>query len=65
MIEGSYDSTSRCVVLEDVVTTGSSVLETVQSLQDVGVTVQHVVVIVDRQQGAEDTLTKAGLVLHK
>ena len=65
MIEGSYDSTSRCVVLEDVVTTGSSVLETVQSLQDVGVSVKHVVVIVDRQQGAEDTLTKAGLLLHK
>ena len=52
-------------MLEDVVTTGSSVLETVRSLQDVGVAVKHVVVIVDRQQGAEDTLTKAGLVLHK
>ena len=65
MIEGCYDSSSRCVILEDVVTTGSSVLETVQSLQDVGVTVKHVVVIVDREQGAEDTLTKAGLVLHR
>ena len=65
MIEGCYDSSSRCVILEDVVTTGSSVLETVQSLQDVGVAVKHVVVIVDREQGAVDTLTKAGLVLHR
>ena len=65
MIEGCYDSSSRCVILEDVVTTGSSVLETVQSLQEVGVQVKHVVVIVDREQGAEDTLTKAGLVLHR
>ena len=65
MIEGCYDGSSRCVILEDVVTTGSSVLETVQSLQEVGVPVKHVVVIVDREQGAEDTLTKAGLVLHR
>lgn len=64
MIEGCYDNTSRCVVLEDVVTTGSSVLDTVQSLQDVGVSVKHVIVIVDREQGAGETLTKAGLVLH-
>lgn len=65
MIEGCYDGTSRCVVLEDVVTTGSSVLETVRSLEDVGVAVKHVVVIVDREQGAKDTITKAGLVLHR
>jgi len=65
MIEGCYDSSSKCLVLEDVVTTGSSVLETVKSLQDVGVTVKHVIVIVDREQGAEDNLTKAGLVLHR
>ena len=65
MVEGCYDGSSRCVVLEDVVTTGSSVLETVKSLQDVSVAVKHVVVIVDREQGAEDTLTKAGLVLYK
>lgn len=65
MIEGCYDATSRCVVFEDVVTTGSSVLETVKSLQDVGVAVKHVIVIVDREQGAGDTLTKAGLVLHR
>lgn len=65
MIEGCYDSSSKCVVLEDVVTTGSSVLETVKSLQDVSIAVKHVIVIVDREQGAEDTLTKAGLMLHK
>ena len=65
MIEGCYDGTSRCVVLEDVVTTGSSVLETVRSLEDVGVAVKHVVVIVDREQGAKDTITKARLVLHR
>ena len=65
MVEGVYDSGSRCVVLEDVVTSGSSVLETVSSLQDVGVAVKHVVAIVDREQGAELTLTNAGLMLHR
>jgi len=65
MVEGVYDSDSQCIVLEDVVTSGSSVLETVSSLQDVGVAVKHVVAIVDREQGAELTLTNAGLVLHR
>ena len=41
MVEGVYDRGSRCVVLEDVVTSGSSVLETVSSLQDVGVVVKQ------------------------
>jgi len=65
MVEGVYDRGSRCVVLEDVVTSGSSVLETVSSLQDVGVVVKHVVAIVDREQGAELTLTNAGLIFHR
>ena len=57
MIEGCYENSSKCVIVEDVVTIWSSVLETVQSLQNVGVPVKHVV-IMDREQGAEDTLDK-------
>jgi len=56
MIEGCYKSGSRCLIIEDVVTSGSSVLETVQCLQQHGIIVTHAVSILDRGQGATEML---------
>ena len=39
-------------------------LETLQPLNEVGLKVKDVVVLVDREQGGEDNLKKQGLILH-
>jgi uridine monophosphate synthetase len=49
-IEGQYNETDRCVMVDDVMTTGGSIQETLDYLQG-KVKVQQCIVVVDRQQG--------------
>lgn len=64
LIEGSFKDNSVCLVLEDVVTTGSSVLETVTDLANVGVIVKDAIVLLDRCQGGKESLAANGIQLH-
>ncbi len=48
------------VILEDVITTGTSTLKAIQKLRDAGARVVGVVALVDRLEGGADTIRKAG-----
>ncbi len=63
-IHGVFKQGQTCVLIEDVVTTGSSILETFTDLQDSGLVVSDVVAFLDREQGARETLARYGLKLH-
>ena len=54
---------TKVTVLEDVVTTGGSAIKAAEKLRDAGYVVDRVVSIVDRQEGGEDAMLKAGLQL--
>lgn len=64
LIEGTFSSGSKCLVIEDVVTSGSSVLETVEVLASVGIQVSDAVVLLNRCQGGEEMLRSRGVRLH-
>ena len=58
LIEGKFESGDKCVIIEDVIVIGSSVLETVKDLRSVGLKVPEVYVVVDREQGGKENLEK-------
>lgn len=64
LIEGEYAEGQTVLVVEDLVTSGLSVMETVQPLRDLGLKTNHVVVVLNRQQGAVDNLSSQNITLH-
>lgn len=62
-IEGLFHQGETCVIVEDVIVSGKSILETIEPIEDTGLKVEHVFVIVDRQQGGKQILEKQGLVV--
>ncbi|HKW70167.1 MAG TPA: orotate phosphoribosyltransferase [Candidatus Dormibacteraeota bacterium] len=60
-IEGRFERGDRVTVIEDVVTTGGDSLRSVQVLRDAGLDVIHLVVVLDRGEGGEENIRKAGI----
>jgi len=63
-IEGEYHSGETAVVIDDLATTGGSKFEAIEKLTGAGLVVKDVVVLVDRQSGAKESLEQAGYSLH-
>jgi orotate phosphoribosyltransferase len=62
-VEGKISKGDKVVILEDVTTTGGSSLKAVNAIRGAGGLVDKVVVVVDRQEGAEALLKKEGISL--
>lgn len=64
LIEGVYQKDMVCAVIEDVATTGSSILETIRVLEEHGLVVRDIFIVVDREQNAVNTMEEHGYHVH-
>lgn len=61
LIDGTPVEGRNVLVVEDVITTGGSVIKAVKALQDAGAIVKQTICIVDREQGGRKAFTELGI----
>jgi len=61
---GNFCSRDKVAVLEDTTTTGGSLLRAVEAAQDAGLDVVQIITVVDREEGAKETVAAAGHTLE-
>ena len=63
-IEGVYSAGQKVLIIEDIITSGASIIQTVDVLRQEGLKVQDVVVFLDREQGGGQRLAQHGIRMH-
>jgi uridine monophosphate synthetase len=63
-VEGVFEPGQTALVIEDVVTSGGSLLRAIETLEAAGLQVTDTVVFVNREQGGGQRLMEAGYALH-
>jgi len=63
-IEGVFKSGYNIVVLDDLITSGGSIINTIDTLRHEGGKVDNVVVLIDRLQGGKKRLAEKGVKLN-
>ena len=63
-IEGPYDEGDCICLVEDVVTSGGALLDSIEALRDVGLVVHTAVCVVDREEGGSDALARQAVRLR-
>jgi len=64
LIEGIFKKGQNCLLVEDVITSGKSLLETIPEIENEGISVSDIVVVLDREQGGKQLLENKGYRVH-
>ena len=64
ILEGDYIVGQTCVLIEDVVTSGASILDTSKVLEEHGLIIKDIIIFLNRNQGGTETLVANGYNLH-
>lgn len=65
IIDGIYQPGQSVLVVEDVITSGASIMETIAPLEEVGLKPQEIVILINREQGGKARLESAGYKVNQ
>jgi orotate phosphoribosyltransferase len=65
LVEGVLKKDDVVLLVEDIATTGGQVLEAAKIITDSGASIKKIICVIDRKQGAEENITKAGYKFDK
>lgn len=60
LIEGNLDIKDTILILDDVITTGSSTIKAIEAVREFGCNIIMVVALVDRREGGAEKIRKSG-----
>lgn len=63
-VEGKIHEGMKVVMIDDVATTGGSVVNAIKSLKEANIAIEDAYVIVNRMEGADEALKELGVKLH-
>ena len=63
-VEGKIKDGMKVVMIDDVATTGGSVVNAIKSLKEVNISITDAYVIVNRMEGADEALSELGVKMH-
>ena len=61
---GTFEKGAKCLVIDDLITTGESKIETAKAYEKEGVVVKDFVVVIDRIANGTEELARQGYTLH-
>ena len=64
LIEGIFHKGQNCLLVEDVITSGKSLVETITEVEKEDLQISDIVVVLDRQQGGKELLENKGFRVH-
>ena len=64
IVEGVFRPHDRAVVIEDVITSGGQVCESIEEMRKLGLVVNDALCVIDREQGGEGNLAKIGCTMR-
>ena len=63
-VEGKIHDGMKVIMIDDVATTGGSVVNAIKSLKEVNISIKDAYVIVDRMEGAGEAFSELGIKMH-
>lgn len=63
-LEGELKPASQVAVVDDVITTGGSTIKAIERIRAAGHTVEHALVLVDREEGGREAIEAMGVEVH-
>jgi len=63
-VEGKIHDGMKVVMIDDVATTGGSVVNAIKSLKEANISIKDAYVIVNRMEGADNALLELGVKMH-